>query len=443
MVETVDFGQPHTAHDCAAVLYAIANMQERDGIQINFHDSGITENQIKTLVHLLANKAGKLQITDFGLRGYRLTLTSLQALEGAVRGDLLTKLVELSLAGSLTTDADTNAVWLTTFIEALLAHCPLLWNLSVFNNNLGVPGASAFARLLSKHCHHIPHDESSDDRLSYRNRGQRLPSILSKLDLCKTNLCDDGLSAFVYGLKSQCHLNKLNLADNCIHTSGVLCLVDAVCSGNIAMDDFSELDLSDNPIKLEGTVAVGKILNHCKLFVVNLSRCELMTAGGSLPNTHLLHQHVHVSVESVRDVGQQLSQMPQCNTITRLYLSGNSFTGDGIHVLAGFVHSCPCLTILGTNVCSITSDDLIWLVDKLNDLKSSSPSFLNRIEIWDLSFNKIDDGGVSAIIKNLHVSSLFTDREKFSIHFDYNPVSQEIVELLKDELERHTPVREF
>ena len=210
------------------------------------------------------------------------------------------------------------------------------------------------------------------------------------------------------------------------------------------INDYSEFDLSDNPIKLEGTVAVGKILSssHCQSEWVHLSRCELATAGGSLPNTHLFHQHVHVSVESVRDVGQQLSQMPQCNTIRRLYLSGNSFTGDGIHVLAGFIHLCPCLTLLGTNVCSITSDDLIWLVDKLNDLKSSSPSFLNRIEIWDLRANKIDDGGVSAIIKNLHVSSMFTDRERFSIDVDYNPASKEIIaELLKDELERHTPVR--
>ena len=72
------------------------------------------------------------------LSGSRLTVSCLQALESAVRGDLLAKLEWLNLAGSLTSDAGTNA----SFVEACSAHCPSLWHLDLSDNNLGIPGAS-------------------------------------------------------------------------------------------------------------------------------------------------------------------------------------------------------------------------------------------------------------------------------------------------------------
>ena len=61
----------------------------------------------------------------------------------------------------------------------------------------------------------------------------------------------------------------LELKDNGIHATGVSCLADAVCSGKIVLKGLwtSKLDLSDNPLGLEGTVAIGRMLssNHCQL----------------------------------------------------------------------------------------------------------------------------------------------------------------------------------
>ena len=98
-------------------------------------------------MNVLADAEGKLQITDLNLSGNRPTISGLHAFEGAVGGDLFAKLRHLDLSGSLTSDADANAAWLTTFAEALSAHCPCLESLDLSNNNLGVPGASALSRI--------------------------------------------------------------------------------------------------------------------------------------------------------------------------------------------------------------------------------------------------------------------------------------------------------
>ena len=115
-------------------------------------------------------------------------------------------------------------------------------------------------------------------------------------------------------------------------------------------DEATVLNLCDTPLGLEGTVAIGRMLSshHCQAHDVqnHLSRCELTTAGGGLPNTDSLNLGDNISSEAVRDVGQQLCQMPQNKSITDLNLDGNSFTGEGIVVLAGFMHICPCLQYL-------------------------------------------------------------------------------------------------
>ena len=410
----ISFGFPRTAHDCTAVLYAIANMQEHCDMVIHFVDCGVRESQINKLVDILASKEGKLQTTWLTLSGSRLTVSCLQALENAIRGDLFAKLMELDLLGSLTSDADTNAAWVTTFLEALSAHCPHLDHLNLSDNNLGVPGASAISNIF----------EQNDHRYTIR--------------LNKTNLGDEGLTILIRSLKV---VSSLELADNDIHVTAVSCLADVVCEGKVIVDIHSVFDLSNNPLGLEGTVAIGRMLSssHCQLSSVRLSRCELTTAGGSLLNTDSGNT---ISGEAVRDVGQQLYQMPQSSTITWLFLNGNGFTGEGIHILAGFMHLCPCLIILYTRDCGITSDDLIWLLDKLTQLKSSSPNLCSKLRTWSLSNNQIDDSGVSALMD--HLPSLFpclSCGPLSNIYLDSNPVSSEMV---KEEMRRrHQEVSSF
>ena len=492
----VTFGSPRTAHDCAAVLYVIANMQECSDMGIYFNYSGVRENQIKTLTDILASKYRKLQVKELTLSNNKLTVkcvsdlfhrasaafqslrhldlggnriggetvksiistlakssssgcqlknlhlfdnplgvSGLQTLENIIHDNLLSKLESLDLVGSLTNDADTNAAWLTTFVDALSTHCPHLERLDMSENNLGVPGASALARVISKPLHY----SQSNNRVNVR-----LLSIIMYLN--KTNLGDKGLCAFVESLECVHHFEGLDLSDNGIHATGIASLADAVCSGKvvITIGEDSKLDLSDNPLGPEGTLAVGRMLSssHCQLSEVDLSRCKLTTDGGYLPNIDSLNVGINISGETVRDVGQQLCQMPQNHTIASLYLDGNSFTGEGIHILSGFMHLCPCLENLYSRDCGITSDDLLLLLDELTQLKSSSPSLCSKLESWYLFSNIIDDSGVYGLIN--HLPSLFP-RLGCGRHGDFdlhsNPVSREVKTKLEEEIERLNEVR--
>ena len=470
----VTFGSPRTAHDCAAVLHVIANMPEWSGMDIDFSNSGVRENQIKTLTDVLASKHGKLQVKQLDLSGNKLTdkcvsdlfagasaafqiLTNLDLSGNRIEGESIKSIAYiqaklsssryllllldtfdspdldvvrdyfLDLAGSLNSDADTNSAWLTTFE----AHCPLLARLVLSENNLGVPGASALARVISKLHHH----SQSNDIFNVR--------FLSLMYLNKTNLGDEGLCAFVENLECIHHFDWLDLRDNGIHTTGIASLADAVCSGKVFFGGIvCQLNLSDNPLGLEGALAVGRMLSssHCQPRIVHLSSCKLTTDGGGLPNTDSLKVGVNTSGETVRDVGQQLCQMPQNNAITSLDLNGNSFTGEGIHILAGFMHLCPCLKNLASIECEITSDDLLLLLDKLAQLKSSSPSLCSKLVLWFLSTNRIDDSGVYGLIN--HLPSLFPRLEycdDISLHG--NPVSHEVESKFKEEIKRRKEVR--
>ena len=325
----------------------------------------------------------------------------------------------LNLSGSLTDDANVNAAWLP---DALLVHCPYLRDLNLSNNNLGVPGASAISRILS---YNEPNDRC------------RLASIF----LNRTNLGDKGLSILIKGLKFNFQvIPVLGLQDNNIHAFGALSLANSVCSGKLmigmlSVSNLTSLDLSDNPLGLEGSAAVGRVFssNHCQLGFIILSRCELTTAGqgDDLTNTD------GSNTVPVKSIGQQLCQMPQSNTICWLELNGNNFTGEGIHILAGFIHLCPCATLLHTGGCGITSEDLIWLLDKLIQLKSSSPNLCSKLQSWSLWDNQIDDSGVSVLIDCLPL--LFPGFGCMGIAFNFlmnNPVSEIMMQKVKEELRR-------
>ena len=78
---TVTHFDPHTAHDCAAMFYIIAKMQDCSSIEINFSNSGVTGDQIRMLMDLLASKNGILQITELTLDCINLTDSSMNVIE--------------------------------------------------------------------------------------------------------------------------------------------------------------------------------------------------------------------------------------------------------------------------------------------------------------------------------------------------------------------------
>ena len=290
-------GYPHNAYDCTALLYVLDNMPECTGLKINFNCSDIREDQLKRLTEVLANKHGKVEVCDLSLHSNTLSsqcfsdlfhkasaafrsLTSLflagnrignqitaantatqtmasssrlallQALENTVRNGYLSQLRSLYLTGSLTNDPDTNASWLTTFVEAIFAHCPNLMELGLSRNNIGVPGATALAKIiprLQKLIDAVTYSPNDiDNNFLLKTRPYR---FVGDIQLSQANLGDKGLCSFIDQLEDVCHFDSLGLSGNDIHATGLSCLTDAICSGKILRKGyFSCLNLSDNPI---------------------------------------------------------------------------------------------------------------------------------------------------------------------------------------------------
>ena len=482
---------PHTAIDCAAMLYIIAKMQDCSSIEINFSNSGVTGDQVRMLTDLLASKKGILQITELNLNGINLTdrsmndlfhrasaafnhslerlqccgirvesissittamaklsfnelyflnlsysslgISGMQSLEAAVRAGSVADLRTLGLQRSLTTDAEVNGVFLTTFVEALLTSCHNLTMLSLSENNLGVPGASALSGV-------SVHHNNCKSGLCHNSMK---PGIDLSIDLEATSLGDEGLGAFIASLESPCHFSGpgLNLEDNDIHSTGISHLADAICLGKIVMHECSlnGLHLDDNQLGSEAIISIGKMLNsvHYQLQEISLSRCQLTTFEGHLPDIDFSDNNIIGEV--VRDVGQQLCQIPPNTsvTVTKLNLDGNIFTGEGIYILAGFMHLCTNLKELSTHYCRITSDDIRQLFDKLTLLQCLSPSVCSKLHIWFLENNEIDDSGAFLLMD--HLPQLFPTLG-FGRILNNNLVSVDTLRILRTRIKANVEV---
>ena len=485
----LNFSYPSTAHDCAAMLYVITNMDEGSGISMYLKNSGIRDDQIRALTDILVNKHGKLQIEWLDLSSNKLTdssitnlfcnasnafqslkwlflggnrigeesiksiITSLAKqsftalstldlsyislrvsyLQDAIRSGSLSTLKQLSLQGSLTSSASTNSALLATLVEGPSSHCPNLNILVLSENNLGASGGSALARVISHH-----------NKLKLELGLQQ--DWLKVINLNETKLGDEGLCSFVKELETPHFISGLHLKGNDIHSSGISCLVDAVCTGKLIIQKswsseypggdngstMQQLVLNDNPLQLEGTTAICRMLNYSVHFqprTLHLTRCQLTS-----PTSSISHR---CSYDNVYDLFQN-------NFITSLILDGNNFNGVDVHILVSFVYLCPSLERLYSSDCSITSDDLKLLLDRLSLLKSFSPRVCRLLNYWDLSDNEINDSGLVALTEKQ--SGLFPCMYNFIlkgsrvVRLDGNPCT-EMKRKLKEEAERLEEVR--
>ena len=278
-------------------------------------------------------------------------------------------LTELHLRDSLSSDALTNA----EFIQAL-GHCRGLKVLDLSDNNLCAPGGRALGKILPQFS-------------------------LERLDISSANLGDDGMSALNQGLESTCHIGYLDLNWNDIHAAGISCLADSICAGK--MDIKHSLRLIGNPLGLKGAKAVVRLLSseHFLAEDVWLNYCKLTTC--EIDNLHSISPH---SGESMTCAGFRewvCGHEIKADGV-KLFNLVNNFSGEGIHVLAGFMHLCPQLRYLGCGDCNITSNGLKQLLSLL------SPSNFN-LEEWELHDNNLDDDGVSALIEHLSMFPYLTD----------------------------------
>jgi hypothetical protein len=440
IVPNVEF-MARVAFDSAAIIYVITNLQVCNSycIRISLRDCGLRDEQITALVDTLVGEHRNVRVGSIDLSGNRLTDESLaifferaspafdqslrsvdlrnsmiglktinsvtsvlaksfshnnitshldisdsplgvdgcKALRGALYANKLASLQHLSLAGSLTSDADTNA-------ELILAlgsghECSLV-SLDLSRNKLGAPGGKALGKILS---------------------GLRFCT----LKLRETVLGDEGVAAFNQNLKDTVShkLGSLHLGNNGIQAAGMSCLAKSVCTGRLRLfaesSKFGYFILTNNPLGLEGVIDVVKILTS-DLFqadYINLSGCQLTTAGGSGTN----HDFNAVAIQQLI-CSQQLQAMRSKldHLALEIVIDNNNFSGEGVHILAAFMYACQeNMCDLRCRSCGITSNDLKQLLVLLSELKLT----LLYLDSWDLGDNDIDDDGVSALIQHLSI----------------------------------------
>ena len=179
----------------------------------------------------------------------------------------------------------------------------------------------------------------------------------NELNLIQTMMGHNGLKSLLEKLEGTCYCNTLQVEDNDIHGSGILCLPDGL---NLTRG-LEKLYLGDNHLGLEGVIAIGKMISKssCQLHKLRLSTCRLIEFEDS---SNSCFDHVtNVTVDSVG----QLCQLSQNRTITGLVLNSNNFSGERIHILFSFVYLCPQLEYLYSRNCQIKSDDQKQLLNKL------------------------------------------------------------------------------
>ena len=384
----------------------------------------VEAESIKSIATVLARSPCN-RLSTLDLSHNPLGVPGLQALEDAIHSGLLTKLERLNLQESLTTDADINGALLTTLLDVLSINCPKLVKLALSHNNLGVPGASALARV-------IPHLVKGRE-----HRSRICSSSEFGIYLNDTMLGDDGFTALVNTQERQHHVDVLSLKNNDIHADRILWLVDDSGDCPNFQEFFSTFNLSSNPLGIEGVVAIGKMLtsSFCHLRELFLSNCQLTTKIkiDCQPSSSFLSIGTDTRA-AVKYVGQQLYQMHQNSTIKNLVLSENNLSGEGIHVLSGFLYLCKRLVYLNIRQCQINSNDLKLLLKQLTELKSSSCTDLKVLNIDD---NKLNDSGVSALLD--HLSSLFHSLNY--LYIDGNPVSNRMMRRANMEILKHIEVR--
>ena len=352
--DTVYFGCPRTAFDHSVVLHVIANMKYSGRLNVRLNYA--SEDQIRKLLDI---KTKLNMIFSLDLRDSILTVSGLQRLKDAVLCKQLTQLVNFKLEVCPISDAEA----IISFVTAVKANCLNLLDFCITYSYIKDSSWSSIG--------------IGGDLLSIENLDDRDVTNLIE-SLCKLNVSDNVL-AIEYLIVER------------IHAAGFIYLANAICSGKLKV--AKSLNLYYHPLGLAGAIDVGKILSsrNCQLSTIVLDECQLTTAVGGLQNTDSI---------CCENVGKQLHQMAS-STIRELWLNFNSFTGEGIHILAGFMYLCPNVEKLSTVGCDITSDDLIQLLDKLTQLKSSSPSLCSNLGEWNLVNNQLDGRGLSVLEQRL------------------------------------------
>ena len=424
-----------TPQDCIAVFHVLRRTLFCSGLILGLDNCGLDDKLLKSLADILFSAGSNLQVKMLSISGNKITdkgiadllcrasaslssleslsfsfiqsssgtvdiipllsfhclkylfesdsplgVSGIQCLEAAIQARKLVDLKRLRLSNTLTDDADINGALLATLLPSIAFHCPHLEYLDLSKNNLGAPGASAVGELIA----------------NSRNE--------QELDLSDTNI---NAKAVVTLFPPARH-------------SEPFCL--------------SDLNLSKNPIGYDGLISIFRMLRSrtCPfLFSLDLSDINLTTPVTTesqyykilLPNT-----------TNVLNLGPSFE-----SRLTSLFLEYNNFSGGKVLILAECVRVCMSLVFLYCWNCSLTSSEVISLLDHLkhsDHVKRSGVSHKN-LQSWCLNNNSIDDEGVNALIES--IPKLFPSLWNVVIYG--NPVSDEVEKRLEESLPSQVSMR--
>ena len=228
---------------------------------------------------------------------------------------------------------------------------------------------------------------------------------LSLLSLTRNNLGLPGANALNGLFTTSRSKLRLELSDANVNADAVHAFTVSTISNKSFYD--RALNLSNNPIGYDGLLAIFRMLRSelCPITLLELENTDLTTPDNVKPQC--------------RCSKLNLDPVLQNSRLTVLNLGHNNFSGNNVFILAECVWMCKSLSELSCQRCSLTSREVIIILDHCG----SSPKSL---WVWNLEFNSIDDEGVNTLIER--APELFPNLEE--VELLGNPVSGEVEERL-------------
>ena len=368
-----------TPHDCSTVFHVLSHYPSGFNITINLSDCGLTDKLLMNLANILS--IGELKVRELSLYGNKITDNSIT--------DLFNRALA-SFSSLWDIDLSSNSI---TDISSLFPSCNSLKYLYLSDNPLRVCGIQSLETavqanlLVSLECLYLSNTLTDDADTNGALLATLSPSIashcphLKDFDLSNNNLGLPGTSALVELIISSSRGTIfLDLSDTNINAeaASALTLSTKHCKNSRAC----KLDLKHNPLGYKGLLAVFEMLRSETCPVTELYLDNISIDITSPFNTESLYHNL------------SLSPVLESSKLTLLSLSYNNFSGERVLILAECVRMCRSLEMLDCSHCSLTSSELIKII---NHLKSSSRKL--KLRDWFLSDNSIDDAGVNALIE--------------------------------------------